>query len=71
MDRKIYASRLKQTAIHARVTESEYKSLELMAMQERRNLSDMIRALIVEGARKRAILPTEAELRGEGAYPLE
>jgi len=61
----------KQAAVHARITELEYKSLELMAGQERRNISDMIRLLIREGAQKRAILPTEAELKIEGVYPLE
>lgn len=60
----------KQAAVHARITELEYKSLELMAGQERRNLSDMIRALIVEGARRRAILPSEDDLLREG-IPLE
>ena len=56
----------KRARVHARLTESEYKSLELMAGQERRNISDMVRTLIVEGARKRAILPTEAGLWREG-----
>lgn len=59
-------SNRKLAAVHARLTESEYKSLELMAGQEKRKISDMLRALIVEGARKRAILPTEAEMRREG-----
>lgn len=70
MERKRFTKRPKRAAVHARMTESEYKSLELMAGQERRNLSDMIRALIVEGARKRAILPSEEELYREGV-PLE
>ena len=56
----------KRSAVHARLTESEYKSLELMAGKERRNLSDMVRVLIVEGARSREIIPTEADLRLEG-----
>ncbi len=66
MNRKRLDNSQKKAAIHARLTESEYKSLELMAGIERRNVSDMVRVLIVEGARNRAILPTEAELRREG-----
>lgn len=61
MNRKKLDNSQKRAAIHARMTESELKTLELMAGQERRNVSDMVRALIVEGTRNRAVLPTEYE----------
>lgn len=63
---KAEKSRGKRATVHARITESERRSLELLAGQERVNISDMLRALIVEGARRRGILPTHAENWREG-----
>lgn len=53
--------------VRVRCRPEERKALELVALMERRNLSEMLRELVREGARERGLWPPDearlAELR--------